>query len=142
MSDPAPLNEVTPRNIPEYRQHKIGRIARDFLFYFDVPPIETARILLARGIAKWMSVRRMLYATQQKWLVQVREAQEGLRDATDNGLGYGDRMWLKGYLYAKEECRADIDSLCKSGRWQIAQDDSYGRKLLWEIEHGNEATVD
>jgi len=127
-----PYSELlTPELIWNIEQNKPSLVAKDLLA-FGVPPKVTHDILLARGVYKWLSVRRQIIKLKNVWKCRITETLERLRVAkrehNDYEVGY-----LRGYLKAHEECRAEVRALCHSDRWQAPDFDRHAQAHLNSI---------
>ena len=109
------------------RQNKPSYVAKD-LAIFGVPEKITHRILLARGVYKWFSVRRQLIKLKDVWKSRIRVAHEEIRNTKN-------RSYLKGYLKAYEEARKEVRVLCHSERWQAPDFDRDAQRFLKELEN-------
>lgn len=58
--------EVSPRNINLYKQNRLRYVARDLHRLAGVPVDVTRRVLLARGVAKWMRNRNVIIAVKHE----------------------------------------------------------------------------
>lgn len=109
-------NLLTPELIWHIEQNKPSLVAED-LEAFGVPAHITHSILLARGVYKWLSVRRHIIKLKNVWKARIVETlaklKEAKRSRNDYEVGY-----LRGYLKAYEECRGAVRALCHSERWQ------------------------
>lgn len=124
-----PYSELlTPELIWNIEQNKPSLIVGDFEA-LGIDPETTHSILLARGVYKWLSVRRLLIKTKDAWKETIKDTLAKLREAKipNNAYQIG---YLRGYLKAKEECRADIRKLCHSERWQAPDFDRNANKFL------------
>lgn len=121
-------NKLTLRGIWEIKQNKPKYIARDLLL-FGVPKEVTYAILLARGVFKWLAVRRKLIKIKNKWKEQITEIQEDTHKRRKTaGLRY--LSYQKGYMAALAKCREDIRRLCHSARWQAPDYDEEAIQFL------------
>jgi hypothetical protein len=123
--------DVRREEIWAFKQNKPTLIAKDLELFYDVPRRSTYKILLARGVFKWFAVRRDLIKLKDHWKSEVRWAITLIHKAKS----IKDRRnhwYLKGYLKAKEECRADIRKLCHSDRWQAPDNDRDANRFLEE----------
>lgn len=121
-----PLN-CRPENIWEYRQNKPSLIARD-MEKFGVPMGVTLRVLMARGVFKWLNVRRMLIKLKNTWkddIVFLEKKKKALKK-TD----YATYLELKGYVKALVKCRGEIRALCHSERWACPDFDEKSIKMI------------
>lgn len=126
MLDYLPL--LTPELIWNIEQNKPSLIAKDLLSY-GVPEDVTYDILLARGVYKWLSVRRKIIKLKNVWKSRITETIENLKTAkrADNAYQMG---YLRGYLKAYEECRGEVRELCHSTRWQAPDIDRKAQRHL------------
>jgi hypothetical protein len=91
---------------------------------YQVPNRETFRILVARGVVKWLIVRRKLIRLKDIWKLQETSTQativrtkELMKDSPrDSTLEY-QLAWNRGYLACAQERRRDVRNLCHSPRW-------------------------
>ncbi len=127
-TQPSPLS-VSESNIDHFRQNKPTYVARDMEELFGVPRDVTYKILLARGVFKWLSVRRELIRLKDSWKQQITDVITALHGFKgDTSLQH--RTWyLRGYLKAKNEDRQAIRALCHSPRWQAPDNDKEAR--MW-----------
>lgn len=123
-----PLN-VTQDNIWEYKQNKPSLIAKDFAELFGIAETDTYAILLARGVFKWLAVRRDLIKFKDelrkiitKTIAEIHQAKkEKDRDRL---------MYLRGRLSAIEFCRNTIRDMCHSDRFRAPDNDRGAQKYL------------
>jgi len=119
---------LNPRDIWLIRQNKPSLIARD-LQKFGIPPATTYSILLGRGVFKWLAVRRDLIRLKDVWKGRVRETLKAIREAKREK-DWRQLAYLRGYLKAYEEARAEIRKLCHSDRFRAPDFDRGARKFL------------
>jgi len=123
---------VAPDNVWGYRQNQPKLVARDLARLADVPHAVTHAVLVARGVYKWLAVRRDLIRLKDKWKAQVRLAHYAVT-ACRRGARKVDgrpREWWRGYLAAKTEDRADVRALCHSERWRAPDNDDEAQAFL------------
>jgi len=123
-----PLN-VDPQNIANYKQNKPILIARDLNRLHGVPIEDTLKILLARGVFKWMWVRETLidykdYLKQE--LAMTIEKSNHAKYKKD----WKRHQQLKGRVKVLIEIRKDIKSMCHMDRWCCSSKDRYS---LWFV---------
>lgn len=130
---------VKPGNVWEFPQNKPSLVQNDLYNLYGVPRIITAKILMARGVYKWLAVRRQLIKLKNTW--------KGLltnyyRSVESGNLVRGTAKYheAKGYAKALERCRKEVRTLCHSARWAIPDfenEDLLGvRETPKESEHG------
>jgi hypothetical protein len=118
--------EARPENIWNYRQNKPSYVCRDLEALAGVPQGLTARILVARGVTKWLAVRRRLIVLKNAWKEQIRTLHGQQAKAKRDR----DFYYRKGYLAALEQCRAEVRELCHSERWAWPDHDRGFARLL------------
>jgi len=131
------LAMLSPKTIWNYKQNKPTLIVHDFESH-GVPAEVTYRILLTRGVFKWLSVRRDLIKLKNTWKFRITSTISKIHDAKKQK-DYGRLMWLRGYLKAYEECRGEIRALCHSERWQAPDFDVEAQKYLNSLSHDSSA---
>ena len=110
--------EVTKTNIYSFRQNNPELVVRDAREYLDLTEEECnilRTILLARGINKWLKVRRDLiaYKKQLKHTIKAIENQRKMVKGTPN------YIVLREVSKALQSVRYTLRVLCKTDRWQI-----------------------
>ena len=117
--------KVTPDNIWNYKQNKPSLIAMDMAEIYNVPFEGTLKILMARGVFKWLTVRRDLIRLKDCWKKQITEYQnKAMQDKLKVTLTgkpsanyhYG---YSKGYRDALTKCRNEVRALCHGERWTV-----------------------
>jgi hypothetical protein len=126
------IDEVCEDNIWQYRQNKPSRIVDDMEKY-GIPRETGYKILLGRGVCKWLNVRRKLIKLKNAWKEDVNKTIEDIKIAKkgDNPIYLGR---LRGRLETLQSCRKQIRELCKSDRWAMPDYDERGRRevdKLW-----------
>ena len=124
---------LTSKTIWNYKQNKPTLIVHDFESH-GVPAEVTYRILLTRGVFKWLSVRRNLIKLKNIWKSRITSIISDIHDAKRQK-DYGRLMWLRGYLKAYEECRSEVRALCHSERLQAPDFDKEAQKYLNSLSH-------
>ena len=128
-TQPSPLS-VSESNIDHFRQNKPHHIADDLEQIFGVPKDATYKILLSRGVFKWLSVRRDLIKLKDEWKREITTTLEALHSCKGD-MSLQHRTWyLRGYLAAKNEDREAIRDLCHSSRYQAPDNDPEARRWL------------
>lgn len=105
---------VSPDNIWCYPQNRMRLVLRD-MERFGVPQEITRRVLLARGVYKWMSCRRDIIKLKDNLKVEIRGLHE-LSRVIPRGR---ERDMLMARLHALEEVRAELRGICHSERWRM-----------------------
>lgn len=119
-------DELGPQNIWNWRQNKPSYVASDLNTLAGVPRELTYKVLLARGVFKWLSVRRGLIKLKDLWKERERETLKRIKER--------ERMeYHRGYLRGVQECRKEVRGLCHSERW-VAPD--YDREAVRFLERG------
>lgn len=126
------VNLLTPQRIWCIRQNKPRHIVRD-LAEWGVPEGVAHNILLARGVYKWLSVRRRLIKLKNTWKENIKYSHEMTRAAKRIQDKELQEFW-RGYRKGMEECRADVRNLCHSERWQAQDDDAEAQRHLASLK--------
>jgi len=125
--------DVSPDNIWQYAQNRPSLICQDLEEW--VPQEVTAKVLMARGVYKWLAVRRELILLKNEWkdeltrLYRVIENREVKRNSSEHHR-------IVGRIKALEECRAQVRELCHSERWRCPDIDEMP-KCLVEVSDGD-----
>lgn len=114
-------------NIDNLKQNKPSLIAFDLLIDKNIPFDYTMEVLLNRGVFKWFAVRRRLIVLKNIWKDHINITLSLLKR---RDIPIKQREYLKGYLKAKEECRAEVRKLCHSPRLQAPDNDKKARDFL------------
>jgi len=122
----------TARDIWNIKQNKPSYIARDFEM-FGIPREITHTILLARGVYKWLAVRRKLVRLKNEWKERIKATIQDIMATKKSGDSY-KLGYLRGYLKAYEEARKEIRALCHSDRLQAPDFDKEAREFLEHIK--------
>lgn len=121
--------DVDTQNIANYKQNKPILIARDLNKLYGVPIEDTLKILLARGVFKWLWVREALieYKDDLKHeLTMTIEKSKYAKYKKD----WSRHQQLKGKIKTLVEVRKEIRSMCHMDRWCCSCKDKYS---LWFI---------
>jgi hypothetical protein len=110
---------VSPDNIWSYKQNKPRLICNDLESLYGVPPRDTQRILMARGVYKWLGARRDIIKLKNVWRDRLTELYN-----TVNTLKGKERHRAQGKIKAIEECRAELRAICHSERWRFPDNDT------------------
>ena len=138
--------DVNPGNVWQYRQNKPIHVARDLHRIFGVPIKSTLTILMARGVCKWLAVRRDLIRLKNTWRDEVNKTLAAIRQKKtdcdrESNRSHLELWYLRGYLKALEHCRADVRALCHSERWRIPDHDKTAIQIMDGATNG-EGAVD
>jgi hypothetical protein len=117
---------LNPRDIWNIRQNKPHYVAQD-LEQYGVPRDVTYKVLVARGVFKWLSVRRDLIKLKNVWKARLSEAYRLQHEEQRT-------EYRKGYIAAYEEARREVRALCHSERWRAPDFDSEAQAFLKEME--------
>lgn len=123
---------VSKDNIWQYQQNKPSLIAKD-LEQYGVPRRLTMSVLLARGVFKWLAVRRDLIKLKNIWKERIKQTLAEIQQAKSSHEQLR-LMYLRGYLKAYEECRKEVRALCHSERWRAPEFDEEAQKFLKKLE--------
>jgi hypothetical protein len=128
--------ECKPTNIWQYKQNKPSLIAKDFRKLYGIPVEGSLKILMSRGVFKWLSIRRELIKIKNIWKYQIVELDGQIKEAKEiskinnHPSKYYRYGYLKGYKKALEECRADVRKMCHSERWRAPDFDQEALKII------------
>lgn len=115
--------ECNRKTIWGYAQNKPSLIVKDIKEkYPEIPSDFIYKILLSRGIFKWLAVRRDLIKYKNT-----------LRDKI-SALNRKKTPYEKGYHAALIECRKEIRKYCHSDRWRAPDFDKKANLFLKGIE--------
>lgn len=127
---------ITRKNIWQFRQNKPSLVVRDLLKAVKPSADLIYSILLARGVFKWLSVRRDLIKLKNVWKEHIKYL-EMLRGMYPKS--HPEHQYLKGQIKALEDCRKEIRNLCHSERWVAPDFDRDAQRWL-ESKDEAEAT--
>lgn len=142
--------DARPDNIWGFAQNKPTLIAKDFEEMFKVPRWVTYQVLVARGVFKWLAVRRDLIKLKNTWRDRITQTIQQIKDAKaylswqptpqSKQQATLKLAYLRGYLKAMEECRKEVRALCHSERWQAPDFDKDAQRHLedWSMKHTTE----
>jgi len=109
--------EVTPQTIWNFRQNNPELVIRDAKQYLNLDEKQCEllrKILLARGVNKWLKVRRDLIAYKKAIKHDITRIMKIRKSAPPR-----EKAILLPTLKFAEKVRADLRQLCKTDRWQI-----------------------
>jgi hypothetical protein len=132
--------KVTPITINNFKQNKPSLIAMDLQEHFNVPPDATWRILLARGVCKWMAVRKLLIRYKHELKQDIRSAQARIA-ACKKMKKHQELAWARGYLAATVSHKKRLRALFRSRRWftnDCGQPDWIKDELLRSFSEAND----
>jgi hypothetical protein len=127
--------QLTPKLIWSIEQNKPTLIVKD-LERYGVPAKVSHSILLARGVYKWLAVRRHIIKLKNTWRERITKTIGELVEAKKEHNNSYRIGYLRGYLKAYEEARAEVRELCHSERWQAPDFDSEAQVFLEAMDNG------
>jgi len=119
--------EMNIKTIWNEKQNKPSYIADDLEPFVDRDIVY--EILLRRGVFKWLAARRDIIKLKDELKARVIATISMIRVAKR----YHDRdelFYLRGYLKALEDCRAEIRVICHSERWRAPDFDRRAQEYL------------
>lgn len=128
MMDP---RNVTPGNIWSYKQNRPSLIAADLAQLADVPEELTFRVLMARGVFKWLAARRDLIRLKNVWRDELTRLYRSI-ERGDIRKGTQEHEQAKGRIAAIEECRKQIRAICHSDRWRCPDNDLKALRRVYD----------
>ena len=120
--------EVSPTTIPQYCQNRVRYVLRDATTVLGLDNEQVAglaKVLLARGVCKWLRCRRDIIRAKHEWKGRITEIQAELQD----GVTGKRREQLRGELKALIRCREEVRAICHSNRWVLGTDEKDERIL-------------
>jgi hypothetical protein len=115
--------DCNKKTIWSFAQNKPSLVVKDIIEkYPEVDPDFIYKVLLQRGVFKWLSVRRQLIKLKDTMRDEVKK------------LNHRKTAREKGYHEALIKCRADIRKLCHSERWVAPDFDEKAKKYLTKLE--------
>jgi len=117
---------LTPQSIWQIAQNRPSLVADD-LERAGVPRAVTHTILLARGVYKWLAVRRGLIDLKNQWRAELTQLYIA---ASREPRGSARRREIVARIRALEECRAAVRGLCHSPRWSAPDNDREALRFL------------
>jgi hypothetical protein len=120
---------LLPNLIDNIKQNKPSLIVDDLEAY-GVPSNVTMKILLGRGVCKWLSVRRKIIKLKYIWKDRIKRTVSLIKINKEHPYNLG---YCRGYLAALEECRKEVRELCHSSRWQVPDNDTRATDFLKEL---------
>lgn len=112
------------------KQNKPKYVAND-LEKFGVPREVTHAVLLARGVYKWLAVRRKLIKLKDQWKKEITTIQNEISKLPRKST---ERKILAERLKTLTKCRQEIRKLCHSPRWQAPDFDKEAQAFLKWLE--------
>lgn len=122
------LQELRTR-IWEYAQNRVGLICHDLWRLYGVPKRATARILMMRGVYKWLAARRDLIRLKNQWRDELTVAYQAIA-SREVKRGTPEYHRLRGRIVTLETCRAAIRAICHSERWRCPLGEPKAMRLL------------
>ncbi len=114
--------QVNPCNVAQFRQNLarlVVRDAREILGLDDQQASMVAKILVARGVTKWLNCRKLLLHAKDTWKRQIVNLNTQL---TQKNLSPLTRERLRGRLSELVRCREEVRTICKTNRWTLGAD--------------------
>ena len=124
------VTEVTKENVWQYAQNKPSLIVSDLAKY-GVPDDVSAKILIARGVSKWLAVRRDLIKLKDDMrdeLTLLYRTSENMRKDSM------EHRYIVGQIHAIEKYRAVIREMCHSERWRYPEFDKKFKQYLEDTD--------
>lgn len=129
----------SPDTIWGYEQNRPSLIAKDFE-QLGVPKAKTYAILMARGVMKWLAVRRDLIKLKNVWKHEITRTIAEIRAAKREDRR-DDLHRLRGKLETLERCRGQVRMLCHSPRWRAPDFDGGAWRWMEEVAPGARGDV-
>ena len=120
---------INKENIWNFEQNKPTLIAKD-LEPFGVPREVTHNVLLARGVYKWLAVRRDLIKLKNVWRDRLTECYHAAQANRNPIRG----AYLKGYAKGVEQCRKEVRALFRSGRFRAPDFDKEANAYIASLD--------
>jgi len=124
--------DATPKNIWEYEQNKPSLIAKDLSMYGIAKHI-VFKILVARGVFKWLACRRDLIKLKNEWKNRITEAHAELLKAKKEN-NSKQILLLRSEIKPLEKCRKEVRSICHSERWRAPDFDREANDWLHQTK--------
>lgn len=125
-TDIYPVSEVNRGNIDSYRQNKITLVVNDFE-QLGIPATVTAKILMARGIYKWLANRRKIIKLKNRVRAKLTELYNSSLDRSDYRVS---KAYRKGQTVAYQNILKELREICHSPRWQAPDFDEVAMEYL------------
>jgi hypothetical protein len=116
-STPSSPLDVCAENIWQYEQNKPSLVISDLYRLAGVPRHITARVLMARGVYKWLACRRDLIRAKDEWRDELTLLYRAIQDR-EIRRGTPEYYEARGRIKALEEARRTIRAICHSERWR------------------------
>ncbi len=136
------FNYVFTTNIDHIKQNKPSLVAKDLYELYEVPYDVTYKILLGRGIFKWLAIRRKLIKLKNVWKERITSLQNKLKDKKEECKKTDRNDYKKicsivheigkiqGALGTYMLVREEVRTLCHSSRRQCPDFDKNANKFL------------
>lgn len=115
--------DVTPDNVWQFRQNKVRYIIRDLADRFcldEAGKKAVALCLMARGVCKWLHVRRDLIRLKDEWKRDITRRNNVVAFMR---AGTCEHSREAGELAMLVRCREQVRELCHSERWVLGADE-------------------
>jgi DNA mismatch repair ATPase MutS len=124
-----PLN-VEPANIWNYKQNYPSLVVEDIIEVFNLQSDPQAKekiekILMARGVNKWLKCRKDIIRLKHAWLKRINKTiqeQIDLKKEPTNIKKINKRFKNRGVLEALNTCRQEVRNICHSPRWVLEEE--------------------
>lgn len=135
---------LTPKNIWNFKQNKPSQVVDDVMgLRWGTTRDQIYKILLQRGIFKWLAVRRDLIRLKNAWKDRLKDADFAFAQAkSENATHPYHTAYLKGYRMALMQCREEVRFLCHSPRWQAPDNDREAQRWLDDYGAGGMEKVE
>ena len=129
--------EVSSENVWNFPQNKPSLITRDFLELYGIPQLDSARILMARGVFKWFAGRRKLLKLKEKIKVELKQRYGESEAFKKDPLATPKDFYMnKGAVKALERVLKEISEIGHAPRWDVQDNDRRSKELKWAMDQG------
>lgn len=131
------MNKMNPldvgiKNINNFRQNKPFYVAQDLYKLHGVPKEDVLKVLLARGVCKWMAVREQLITYEHDLKKEITSTLEEIVEVKAQKNWYRHQQ-LKGRIKTLVEIRQNLRDLCHGDRWSSPKKDKYSTWFLEDL---------
>ena len=130
--------EVSSSNIWNYPQNKPSLITRDFYDLYGIPQLDSARILMSRGVFKWFAGRRKLLKLKESIKAELKLRYMSANEFKKNmeSTNSKDFYMNKGAIKALEHVLKEIQAIGHAPRWDVQDNDRRSKELKWALDQG------